>query len=743
MVDRPLLNPVLKLRVDPKPEARTGGGKGRASVVLGRLSEQMRVLGAASRALTASRAQLPTFERKTHLVARMFAEDSLAPSHTPDDLFHPLQGCQLVAPLRHGYLIEVDVGALERLTYAIEHPASFKLQADVSRVKALVPFSLEEKLRGHSAEELWNAALQDADGARLFILWLAPFKDHLAQTSLLTHITKLAESGVIQPTMTQTQLPLSTEAGETRPAAATERQSSISRAMRTYRASGAGRATVRVSSPEALSQLLASGASYRIDPVRKIGGAQPGIGQHPDIPVDLTDAPVVGVIDGGLHAPSYTPTEAWRAAPLVPNAQADRNHGSSVSSLVVHAHAWNNNRPLPKINCRIGSVQAVPARNSTHHVTESALVDHIAQVFRDHPDTRVWNISANQDGTYHPTNISYLGHEIGLLARQFGVLPVISIGNVSAASTGGTNSPADCEAAIAVSGRQATTSGGLGAGCPVCLTGPGPDGMMKPDLSWYSELRMLGGVTAKGSSYAAPLVSSVAAHTFAKLREPSPDLVKALLINKAEQDSHDPHLGWGTPYHGASPWECQTGSVTLAWRAKLRPGAAYYWNDLPIPPEMILGGKLSGRGRLTAILNPLVSPQASSNYFSTRLETALQFPKSADKWDNLLGTMQESSLTELEARGQLSKWQPVRCHSKEFDGLNFSGNHFRLYARVYSRDLYQYGFSHQSEIGPQEVAFVLTLWSADGADTIHDSTVRALGNFVESAVIHQDINISN
>ena len=60
MADRPLLNPVLKLRVDPKPEARTGGGKGRASVVLGRLPNQIRVLSAASRALTASRAQLPT-----------------------------------------------------------------------------------------------------------------------------------------------------------------------------------------------------------------------------------------------------------------------------------------------------------------------------------------------------------------------------------------------------------------------------------------------------------------------------------------------------------------------------------------------------------------------------------------------------------------------------------------------------------------------------------------------------------
>ena len=42
--------------------------------------------------------------------------------------------------------------------------------------------------------------------------------------------------------------------------------------------------------------------------------------------------------------------------------------------------------------------------------------------------------------------------------------------------------------------------------------------MLKPDVSWFSKLRMLGGVTGTGSSYATPLVSSLAAHTFDALR---------------------------------------------------------------------------------------------------------------------------------------------------------------------------------------------------------------------------------
>ena len=68
------------------------------------------------------------------------------------------------------------------------------------------------------------------------------------------------------------------------------------------------------------------------------------------------------------------------------------------------------------------------------------------------------------------------------------------------------------------------------------------------------------------------------------------------------------------------------GSVTLAWRAQLEPGTAYYWNDIPIPPELVRDRKLYGRARLTAVLRPLVSPFGGANYFASRLETSLRYP---------------------------------------------------------------------------------------------------------------------
>ena len=103
--------------------------------------------------------------------------------------------------------------------------------------------------------------------------------------------------------------------------------------------------------------------------------------------------------------------------------------------------------------------------------------------------------------------------------------------------------------------------------------------------------------------------------------------------------------------------------------------------------------------------------------------------------------MKESTIRENEAREELKKWYPVRRHSADFigRGRQFAGNSFRLYARVFTRDLYQFGWHHHSQAGPQEVAFVLTLWSGEKRPSIYDSTVQALGTFVESAVLEQEI----
>lgn len=745
VVERPLLNPVLSLKMEAVPETQRGGGKGRDSIKVDRLATQQAVLAQAVRGLYRDRQALPTFAGKIQLLARMFAEDSLAPSYTPDDLFSKVHQCQLVAPFHHGYVIEADIESLAALAQVIENPGSIAVQCDISRVESVALFAPSDRLRCKSEQDLWDEAPEADQGAKLFVVWFAPFRDTDAQEALLKRIEQMTERHLLLPTF---NIPPQLTASDDTAAGPVARasQSSVARAMRSYRNTGVSRAVIAVPNRHAFGELVASGLSHRIDPVRPMVSAAPGEGVEPAPPINVTDAPIVGVIDGGLHAASYSIAEAWRATPLVSNAQAHRRHGNAVSSLVVQGHAWNSNRPLPSLNCRIGTVQALAHPSANRRFDEREFLDHVAAVVRAHPETRVWNISANQEGPgIDPDEVSFLGHELAELARAAMILPVVSIGNRRGGDRQRLFPPADCEPAIAVGGRTATANGLPGEGCPECLGGPGPDGMLKPDVSWFSQLRMLGGVLDRGSSYSTTLVSSLAAHTFTNLKEPTPDLVKALLVNASERKEHHPKLGWGTPFRGHLPWTCAPGSVTLAWRANLVAGANYYWNEIPIPPELIRDGKLLGRAKLTAVLRPLVSPFGGANYFSSRLQTSLRFSR-RDEWHPLVGSMLESTLKEEDARQELKKWQPVRCHYKDFSrgsGIEFEGNYLQLFARVFMRDLYQFGWNHHSQAGPQEVAFVLTLWSAEPSAPIYDSTVQALGNFVESAVINQEIEVGN
>jgi len=189
---------------------------------------------------------------------------------------------------------------------------------------------------------------------------------------------------------------------------------------------------------------------------------------------------------------------------------------------------------------------------------------------------------------------------------------------------------------------------------------------------------------------------------------------------------------------------CAPGTVTMVWTAALTPGYAYYWNDIPIPPELIRLGRLFGSARLTAVLKPVVSDLAETNYFSTRLQVALQYKDVAGKTKNLLGSMKEDKKAELDARADLAKWHPIRRHSRDFskkDGLTFSGDTMRLHARVFARDLFQFGISNHGELGEQDVAFVLTFRSGADDPSIYNSTAQRLSTFVESAVVGQEIQI--
>ncbi|MEM8970803.1 MAG: S8 family serine peptidase [Pseudomonadota bacterium] len=747
MVERnaPALNPVLKLSLEPVPDDIEARGKNEETTKKERLERQQNKLEWDVRTIEENGADEVRHGGDRLLLSVQMFGDSLAPTHRPNDLLPRSLDCKFVAPTFDGYLVEIGLEQLSKLADLIARARSWPIRSDISRVKSISVYGSANILGKNTIEGLWDKAVEGTTG-RYFTAWLLPYADDLAREHVLEEFGQLVSAGTIL-TLEAPQQP-SDENGAipaTRPALPS---GSVARAMRSYRRTGGvGRATVEVESLSALQKIVASGSVFRIDAARPLRVETSNTGAESNEIASLPERPVVAVIDGGMDDQLLKDAEAWIVPPLVSDLLADRQHGNAVSSLVAHSQALNPDLILPGFGAKFGTLQAVPRRGSNAVLLEDDLLDALTHMALRHRDARVWNMSFNYEEADEPDFVSSLGHDISALARANGCLPVISAGNVRNGQSA-LLPPADSEAALTVGGRESTKKGKVGNHCAKCCEGPGPQGMLKPEVSGHSTLRVFDGSRMAGTSFPTAVISSLAAHGFENIREATPDLVKALLINRTGEKTHQRGLGWGTPDTETAPWECPPGVVTLLWTGELKTGFNYHWDDIPIPDGMLDGEKIKGEGALTAVLQPLVSPFGMANYFSSRIEVALQhrtWKRTEDgiveEWSNLLGTMRESTIAETEARAELAKWNPVRHHKREMKGITTRGSDLRVRARVYTRDLYQATLPDRSSVPPQKVALVLSLRSPAKTSSAYDSVVRKLGAFVESAVVQQDITV--
>lgn len=737
MPEHALLNPILSFKRAPVPKSITGGGKNADSINGPMLGKQRSALSKKLEEISNSPRLDLVFGESTHLIARM-QEDSLSPSWTPKDIFTEANSCEIICPAHEGFLVEVKTKNIELLAERIKSTQKTTELVDISRIKSIDLFDSAETLRGNDPSSIWNSS-NNSKKSKAFNLWLKPFKSIASRRALAQKFKESVietESSLGDP---EFDAPTSSEGKE----------SPLDRIVNQYISNGTASFSLEIKDKDSLDRIISSGAIYRIEPSTPLTTTcAPGQGREPLPNTIDPNSPVVVVIDGGVSARSYIPLQRLSIPPLIHDNYANKSHGNKVTSLVCHAHAWNKNRPLPDLDCTFIAAQAICKESAPKSPTNNQLINYLETIAKKTSQiSRVWNLSFNQlKNSVTTPEVSYLGHQISRIAREFNILPIISIGNSSHNNISKLLCPpADCEAALTIGSREfIDNKNPLGGASSFSLQGPAPAGMKKPELSWYGSLRMLGGSIDHGTSFSTPLVSSLAAHTFANLKISSPDLVRAILINRADLHEHSSSLGWGTPLiEDELPWHCPQGAVTMVWISKLKPGFDYYWNDIPIPDEMMKNGKLKGTIALTAILKPITSEPAGQNYFATRLQTSLQASSKSGATISLAGSMKESKEKEAVAREELSKWSPVRHHVQTHKSKYIEPKSVRLYARVFTRDLYQFSVEHHSELDEQEVAFVLTMKSSDNSRSIYSSMISKLNTDVEVALIDQAIHVSS
>lgn len=363
--------------------------------------------------------------------------------------------------------------------------------------------------------------------------------------------------------------------------------------------------------------------------------------------------PLVGVLDSGVDASTLGGAVA-AGSQQVPVPEQDATHGTFVGGLIAGAgrlNASSNRFGGDRARIFDGSVLSV------NGVPEHLLFMRILKVLDAAPaEIKVWNCSFGAP-VLSPQYGSF-AQELDILSDSRGVLFITAAGNTA----GGhrpwppahgaqyddlLTSPSESIRSVTV-GARAHLGGFVPVDAPSSYTRRGPNfaNQVKPDVShWAGDVdgsgnlaghgiqsALPGGIRAEGlgTSFAAPVVSAVAANVWRNIAEaqattPTPELVKGVLVHSAVLNSHRGaamhrearfrhYYGWGTPGDSLEALGSPNDEFTTVHEVTLTPGNDWYKRPLPVPPSLIKNGKFRGEVFLTLSyappLNAAFGPEA-------------------------------------------------------------------------------------------------------------------------------------
>lgn len=474
-------------------------------------------------------------------------------------------------------------------------------------------------------------------------------------------------------------------------------------------------------------------------------------------PVKGASYPVVGIIDSGTadHDPLLAPWRHAREVYVAPGEQ-DHTHGSFVSGLVVHSKNLNHNDlRFPSCSAQFLDVVAL----SKTGTTEDKLLAILEDALQKHPEVKVWNLSLGTNHRISNRTFSDLGVALDRLQREFGVTFVVAAGNFQDKPFRGWPpedlgekdricAPADSLRAIVVGSvaHRDHSSSRVKANepSPFSRRGPGPLYLPKPELSHIggncdgrggcSQIGVLsldgaGNIAEDlGTSFAAPLVSTLYASLRQRLGQQSSNLARALLVHAAALAGKKidplllPYQGFGIPPDldtilGCAPWQC-----TLTFDLQIAPAVAYEKAIFPMPESLYLDkDTVRANILMTLVHDTELDASFGSEYCRSNMEVSLgtyDFGKDSKQHQKkrvpedpkLVGSAYERDLVEYGF-----KWSPVKVYRREMV-KGVQGQTWRLDLSVHHRG------SHVTT-EPQSAALVITIADPMKAAPVYDQMV--------------------
>ena len=475
--------------------------------------------------------------------------------------------------------------------------------------------------------------------------------------------------------------------------------------------------------------------------------------------------PTVGVFDTGT-SPGNPTLKDWVTSKDTYVLPPDTNfeHGTNVASLIAGGSSMNNS--FPSYPCLVHDVVGLKSSNS---MISDLMVDLEAAV-KKKPEVNVWNLSLGAEVSCDTQQFSEFAQKLDELSDVHNVLFVVAAGNHvrdprrvwPSELPGGEDrisSPAESVRALTVGSiahdGNTNTIVAKDDPAPYSRRGSGPVFTPKPDIvhfggnvhatgyaatPWQPGATSAAVLTANnqigygyGTSYAAPLASAMAAHTWNALEgnaalPPSPYLVKALLIHAAQISSPDytaterRYYGAGIPMSVLDVLYDRDDSFTLAFEAHLTTGnMRWRKSPYPVPRALLPNGKFRGEVIITAAYVPPVDPAYGAEYVRANLEVNWGFldgdsfkgrvPYDGEKGTNGLEVQQ------VEYGG---KWAPVKTQRKVFSKGIEGGDAWALQAKMYQRAF------EPPPAHPMRVAIIVTLRALDGDPNVHAQGIQTL-----------------
>jgi hypothetical protein len=300
---------------------------------------------------------------------------------------------------------------------------------------------------------------------------------------------------------------------------------------------------------------------------------------------------------------------------------------------------------------------------------------------------KVYNISMGTSALLGD-EFSYSAYILDILQKEYDVLFIISAGNCipNGDAPRTLTSPAESVHSVSVGSVAHTDTNIQKKHTPSLFTrhGPAPLGFIKPDIAAYGgahaehfgRLKPVGvfsiGVKNElaediGTSHAVPMVTSKAAKLYHQYSHAfkSPDITKTLLIhdaflNKSSKET-DIYCGYGISVDGDN----DENHVTYIHQGLVKPEQIVELPEIPIPPDMIKAGRVSGDIVLTLVYKTHVDIAFPHYYCMTMLDISLGYYVGS-KWTSVMTAKDTAGFPKERDAQELFKWQPVKVFSRAF-----------------------------------------------------------------------------